>query len=314
MNLALAVALSREVLLEGVAVGFQNRIKAAKAHARERHIITRWRAAVRWRLRSKGLPVWIDDHTEEREGRIGPRRTHHWYSSLRRFWRRLWDEVWREWEDPAWKYVYGPNQTRLNLEALSHSQLETAALEAGAPLSELVPKGLKLGGREQEVFHSPSSQFSSSDTTSHPPSLTHVRIAGMVSFLATFAVAVTHEAFQEDPATENFSETIHEESKSMGHGIPLTRTMTRTMTLQDDHMDLAKSLEIEERNAFYARLGVACILFVIFWMVFRSLLIYSSEDLTIIFQSGSAIFMKTEKWNFGSAAYFCEKFLCNCSY
>jgi len=282
MNLALAVALSREVLLEAVAVGFQNRIKAAKAHERERHIITRWRAAVRWRLRSKGLPVWIDDHAEEREGRIGLRRTHQWYSSLRRFWRRLWDEVWREWEDPAWKYVYGPNQTRLNLEALSHSQLETAALEAGAPLSELVPKGLKLGSREQEAMHSPSSQFSSSDTSFHPPSLTHVRIAGMVSFLAKFAVAVTHEAFKEDPDTENSSEAIHEGSKTLGNGVPLTRSMTRTMTLQDDHMDLAKSLEIEERNAFYARLGVACILFVIFWMVFHLLLMYSGKDLTTI--------------------------------
>lgn len=268
MTLALAVALSREVLLEAVAVGFQNRIKAAKARERERHILTRWRAAVRWRLRSKGLPIWIDDHAEEREGRIGLRRTHHWYSSLRRFWRRLWDEVWREWEDPTWKYVYGPNQTRLNLEALSHSQLETAALEAGAPLSELVPKGLKLRSREQEAGHSLSSQFSSSDASSHPPSLTHVRIAGMVSFLATFAVVVTHEAFKEDPATENYSETIHEGSKTMENGVPLTRSMTMTMTLQDDHMHLSNSLEIEERNAFYARLGVAWILFVIFWMVF----------------------------------------------
>jgi hypothetical protein len=280
MNLALAVALSREVLLEAVAVGFQNRMKAAKARERERHILTRWRAAVRWRLRSKGLPVWIDDHAQEREGRIGLQRTHHWYSSLRRFWRRLWDEVWREWEDPAWKFVYGPNQTRLNLEALSHSQLETAALEAGSPLSELVPKGLKLRSRE-EASNSPSSQFSSSDASSHPPSLTHVRIAGMISFLANFAVAVTHETFKEDPAADNPSETTHEGSKTIKNGVPLTRSMTMTTTLQDDHMGLANSLEIEERNAFYARLGVACILFVIFWMVFHSLLIHSGKDLTI---------------------------------
>jgi hypothetical protein len=279
MNLALAVALSREVLLEAVAVGFQNRMKAAKARERERHILTRWRAAVRWRLRSKGLPVWIDDLAEEREGRIGLRQTHHWYTSLRRFWRRLLDEVWREWEDPAWKYVYGPNQTKLNLEALSHSQLQTAALEAGAPLSDLVPKGLKLRSREV-ARHSPSSQFSSSDASSHPPSLTHVRIAGMISFLATFAVAVTHEAFKEDPAADNSSEATHEGSKTIQNGVPLTKSMT--MTLQDDHIDLPKSLEIEERNAFYARLGVACILFVIFWMVFHSQLILSGlKDLTI---------------------------------
>ncbi|KIM42108.1 hypothetical protein M413DRAFT_127201 [Hebeloma cylindrosporum] len=262
LNLALAVALSREVLIEAVAIRFQNRMKAAKAHERERHILTRWRAAVRWRLQSKGLPVWINDHAEQREGRIGLRQTHHWYSSLRRFWRRLLDEVWREWEDPAWKYVYGPNQTRLNLEALSHSQLETAALEAGAPLSELVPQGLKLRTREQENVHSSSSQISSTDVNSHPPSLTHVRIAGMVSFLSTFAIAVTHEAFQEDPITETSSETTHEVdySKPTGNGAPLTKFMTTARILQDDHMALAKTLEIEERNAFYGRLGVACIL------------------------------------------------------
>jgi len=151
LNLALAVTLSREALLEAAAVGFQKRLNAAKAREREQHILSRWRAAVRWRLRSKGLPVWIDDHVEERNERVGHVRRHYWYSSLLRFWRRMWDEVWREWEDPAWKFAYGPNQTRLNLEGLSFSQLETAALETGAPLSELVPKGmLKLRNREQD--------------------------------------------------------------------------------------------------------------------------------------------------------------------
>jgi len=287
LNVALAVALSREVLLEAVAVGFENRIKAARAREREQHILIRWRTAVQWRLRSKGLPVWIDDHPEEHEGRIGLRHTYHWYSSLRRVWRRLWDEAWREWEDPAWKYVYGPNHTRLNLDALSHSQLETAALEAGAPLSKLVPKGLKLRNRAQAEGHSPSSQFSTSNANSHPPLLTHVRMAGMVAFLATFAVGLTHEAFKEDPATETSSETIHEGrcTQHTGNIVPLTRSMAMTMTLQDDHMDLATSLEIEERNAFYTRLGVAWTLFVIFWMVFHSLLIYSAKYLTILILS-----------------------------
>ena len=271
LNLALAVALSREALLEAAAVGFQKRLDAAKAREREQHILARWRAAVRWRLRSKGLPLWIDDHLEERKERIGLGRRRHWYSSLRRFWRRLWDEVWREWEDPAWKFVYGPHQTRLNLEALSYSQLETAALETGAPLSELVPRGLKLRNREQDALNSPSSPFPSGDANSHPPSLTHVRFAGMVSLLAKFAVAVTHEAFKGEQVTEDAEEGIHEGYRPSGNGVPLTRSLTMTMTLQEDQVDLAKSLEIEERNAFYARLGVACTLFVVFWMVSRSL-------------------------------------------
>jgi len=275
INLALAAALSRETLLEAIAVGFQKRINAARARERQRHILTCWHAAVQWRLRSQGLPVWIDDHVEEREERTELRQRNFWYSSLRRFWRRLWDEVWREWEDPAWKYVYGPNQTRLNLEALSHSQLETAALETGALLSELVPKVLIGRNREQEDVNSPNSQFPFADTHFRRPSLTHMRVAGMVSLLAKSAVAVTHQAFSEEKITENSDETILKGSKPTGNDVPaLTKSLTMAITNKEDQGDLTQSLEIEERNAFYARLGVACTLFLVFWMVPQSLSMY----------------------------------------
>jgi hypothetical protein len=175
----------------------------------------------------------------------------------------LWDEVWREWEDPAWKFVIGPNQTRLNLEALSYAQLETAALETGALLSELVPKGLKLRDREEDALSLPRP---SGDANPHPPSLTHVRLAGMVSLLTKFAVAVAHEAFKVEQVIEDSDEAIHEGYRPSGNGVPLTRSLTMTMTIQEDQVDLDK----EERNAFYARLGVACALFMVFWMVTRS--------------------------------------------
>ncbi|KAF8970415.1 hypothetical protein BDZ97DRAFT_1791260 [Flammula alnicola] len=266
---------------------------------RERNIRTRWRAAVRWRLRAMGLPTWVDDRDEERQQRVGVlRRRRHWYSWLRRVWRRLRDEVWREWEDPAWKYVYGPKHKRLNLEPLSEAQLETAALETGAPLSELIPKGLKL--RDDESDDPPNSPNPSSgsamDAGLRPPSLTHVRMGGMVTLLGNFAVAVTRGPFggPQNSLTPNDSEeTATEEGfRPSGHGIPLTSSLT--MTMQDDEGDgnnIAESLEVVKRNAFYARLSVALTLFVVFWM------------------AGSAIFMKTEGWAFGSAAYFCKFFI-----
>ncbi|PPQ88573.1 hypothetical protein CVT25_009953 [Psilocybe cyanescens] len=309
LNLALAVALSREALLESAAVGFRARLKAVETRQRERHIRSRWRAAVRWRLRVQGHPMWVDDRDDERRQRVGRKRHHHWYSSLLRVWRNIWDEVWREWEDPAWKYVYGPRHKRLNLEALTESQLETAALEAGAPLSELVPKGFRLRGGSRPfsdesqdggigtAFPRFDSNLSGAVAA---PLLTHVRMGGMVSMLGKFAVAIAVAGgFEHEPQTaatlvdhdgdgDNDVDVVDKDEypTTAGRGIPFTRTMTMTTVIEDE-TSLAESLELEERNAFRARLTVALTLFMVFWM------------------AGSAIFMHTENWAFGSAVYFC---------
>ncbi|KDR68339.1 hypothetical protein GALMADRAFT_256966 [Galerina marginata CBS 339.88] len=302
LNLALAVALTRDALLESAAINFRARLKAVEARQRERHIRSRWRAAVRWRLRAKGCPTWVDDRDEERKLRVGLRRHHHWYSWLRHVWRRLWDELWREWEDPAWKYVYGRRHKRLNLEALTEAQLKTAALEAGAPLFELVPKGLKLrgsvaNGQATDDVTEPNPWFPTSDTGGNSiitPPLTHVRMGGMITLLGRFALAVTH-GIQHEPQNTPISTDDGDEPgpyddtytpTTAGRGVPFTRTMTMT-TMQEDVGSLAESLENEERNAFRARLTVALTLFIVFWM------------------AGSAVFMQTEKWTFGSAVYFC---------
>ncbi|KJA26795.1 hypothetical protein HYPSUDRAFT_132499 [Hypholoma sublateritium FD-334 SS-4] len=300
LNLALLVALSREALLEAAAEGVQARMRLSRSHARERNIRTRWRAAVHWRLNAEGLPTWVDDRDEERQGRVGQLR--HWYSWPRRLWRRMKGEAWREWEDPSWKYVYGPGHKRLNLRALSDTQLETAALEAGLPLSELIPKDFNL--HEDEYLPSDSSEGSLATSWRHPylatggveagmlpPSLTHVRVGGMVSLLANFAFAVTHGPgydMNESPSSTDDDEGDATERTGHSHGVPFNKTHT-SMTLGDDEdgIYVPESLETVERNAFYARLSVALSLFFIFWMV------------------GSAIFMKTEGWEFGSAIYFC---------
>lgn len=236
---------------------------------RASRIRTRWRAAIHWRLRSKGLPTWLDDSDEEQRNVPGGRgrRRHRYWS----WFGRLWAESWREWEDPTWKYVYGRGHKRLNLTALSLDQLETAALEAGAPLSELLPKGLKIlnranneGGNEFANHRFPEIQY-------HPPSLTNVRMGGMLFLLGRFAVAVTHgihvEQLNASTTDDDNLETAYEEGfKPSGHGVPMTRSLTMTTTL-DDEEDLLESLKKEEQAAFHTRLGIACSLFLTFWMV-----------------------------------------------
>ncbi|KAF5318422.1 hypothetical protein D9619_010924 [Psilocybe cf. subviscida] len=295
LNLALAVALAREALLEAAAASFQARLHAARNRQRERHIRSRWRAAVRWRLRAHEKPMWVDDREEERKARVGLSRRHHWYSAVRHVWRRVCGEVWREWEDPAWKYVYGPKHQRLNLEVLSQAQLEAAAFEAGAPLSALVPKGLKLYRWDDESDPAGASNDHPSleaGGNRHPLSLTHIRMGGMVSFLGRFAVAVTHgpSADEEPNIGQDFDHPAFDENQRNRRksGVPLTRSLTMTtITMYDDDAGPPESLEMVERNAFRARLAVALGLFIVFWT------------------AGSAIFMKTEGWTFGSSVYFC---------
>lgn len=243
---------------------------------RASRIRARWRAAIHWRLRSKGLPTWVDDNDEEQRNVLGDRgRRQHcccsWFGRVRI---RSWAESWREWEDPTWKYVYGRRHKRLNLTALSPEQLETAALEAGAPLSELIPKDLKLSNRADDEGGNESANYLASrfpETHYHPPSLTHVRMGGMLSLLGRFAVAVTHGTHVEQLNTSTTDdgniETAYEESfKASGRGVPMTRSLTMTTTL-DDEEDLSESLKKEEQAAFHARLGIACTLFLTFWMV-----------------------------------------------
>lgn len=242
---------------------------------RANRIRSRWRAAIHWRLRSKGLPTWVDDNDEEQQDALvgRGRRRHRCCSWFGHAWIPLWAEEWREWEDPTWKYVYGRRHKRLNLTALSPEQLETAALEAGAPLSELIPKGLKLPNRADDEGGNESANYLPSrfpETHYHPP-LTHVRMGGMLSLLGRFAVAFTHgthiEQMNASTTDDSNVETAYEESsKASGRGVPMARSLTMTTTL-DDEEDLSESLKKEEQAAFYARLGIAWSLFLTFWMV-----------------------------------------------
>ncbi|KAF8156864.1 hypothetical protein B0H34DRAFT_475992 [Crassisporium funariophilum] len=288
LNLAVAVALSREALLEAAAVGFQARLKAVRVRQRDRRMRSRWRAAVKWRLRAKKHPLWVTDERVVSRGQI---RHRHWWTLGETIWHRLWKQRRREWEDPAWRYVYGPSHKRLNLEALTEAQLEAAALEAGAPLMDLLPRGLLLSGHPITGDDAPRGRLPVPEVGNHPPPLTHMRMGGMIFLMGRFAFAHTHgqRAAEQLVVTGPTDDGEGEESTYNGeglagpsHGVPFTHSFT----MQDDE-SFAESLEDEERIAFIARLSVAWLLFIVFWM------------------AGSALFMKTEGWDFGSAAYFC---------
>jgi hypothetical protein len=142
----------------------------------------------------------------------------------------------------------------LNLNALTQAQLEAAALEAGAPLGDLLPSRLETPENDPE----------NADIQPQPP-LTHMRIGGMISLLGQFAVAFAHSHVDADTNhydNEDTEDTIDEKPFRERLGVPFTRTLT----MQDEDSFL-ETLQAEERSAFIARLSIAWLLFIIFWMV-----------------------------------------------
>ena len=142
LNLALAVALIREVLLEGVALAFQARVKAIRTRQRERRIRTRWRTAVKLRLRVNNLPLWVADNDKQDWHH---HHHHHWWRWPKRGWDFLRNRLLSR--EPADKC----RSEHLNLRALTEAQMEDAALEAGAPLADLLPPGLQLTSLDDDI-------------------------------------------------------------------------------------------------------------------------------------------------------------------
>jgi potassium channel subfamily K len=243
LNLTLAVALSREAVLEAVAVNLQRRIRAIRTRERERRVNIRWRGAIKWRLRAKRLPVWVQEERKDDE----------WWKAF----------CLRSRNDTTWKYTHGgPRHKRLNVEALSLAQLEAAAMEAGAPLDSLLPPNFRLSDEDNAAgeWH-PSEPVGGGGGTGGSP-LTHIRLGRMLALLGNFALAMGHGEHVDHIHAEHDDtyEDDHEDGDSY-HGVPLTYTMT----MDPDVFDA--TVEAEEETAFYARLSAAFLLFFLFWLV-----------------------------------------------
>ena len=217
LNVGLAVAMTRETVLEGLELGYRKRLRNLQLKRREarrfRRWEARWRRAVEWRLREEDAPVWVPDSRFPDEGirflglegqRDGAGQVH---------WFRRWLESIgvlksrpASYRDP---HVRGhPHGKHLNLDALTPQQLEAAALEAGVPLEMfLSPPREREIEREVERVTTTTSTVSSKrgdqrmfwyhrrpDTNgwpTYPQTPTHAQVGRMAAMITKFAMVVT---------------------------------------------------------------------------------------------------------------------------
>ena len=256
LNLALAVALSREALFEAAVAGFRERVKRLHIRKRKRHIRDRWRAALKWRLQAKNLPLWVANDRVVESRRDSRHHRNHWWTLVKQAC-SAWKKLSRVSEDLP---CYAPSDKQLNLNALTEAQLEAAALEAGAPLADLLPSWLK-----------PPAGDSAGNMDIQPqPLLTHIQIGGMISPLGQFSVRFAPGQTNID--NEAITNNDHGEDL-MQEGKPV-RERLQVPFIQDEKSFL-QTLEAEERFTFITRLSIACLLFIVFWAV-RTLVIFSS--------------------------------------
>ncbi|KAF7348617.1 Tandem pore domain k+ channel [Mycena venus] len=282
--IALTVGLTRETVLEGLEVGYRKRVQAVRQRRKvgrwKRRVSNRWREAVEWRLRESGRPVWVRDVKNNQAGRGVISKILDFLDGLL---------PWPTGESTSFTYGSGfmmghglgygnhPHGMHLNLEALSWKQLEAAAMEAGVPLDTLLPEGFKEQREESEdgSTHEQPRQAPARPDTDIP--LTHARLGRMIAMIGSFALAV-------DKSSHLCGDVPISDIPSREPGPTPTPQFKKSLTLQYDAF--RSGMEKEEAKAFYARLIVVWVLFIMFWMI------------------GSVIFMQTEKWSFGISLYF----------
>lgn len=182
--------------------------------------------------------------------------------------------------------VRHPRGMHLNLEALTGPQLEAAALEAGVPLSELLPPAFwKRKGPPKDR----DGTISQPPPTSNPPidgsgggpphvtiptgdpddmPLTHIRMGKMIAMLGKFALSVDKSNWLNGDAQRRRAAGGEAGGPSGLASASATRAGSGyKKSLTQQYEEVRSGVESEEERAFYARLGVVWILFMIFWMV-----------------------------------------------
>ncbi|KAI0790498.1 hypothetical protein C8Q75DRAFT_806406 [Abortiporus biennis] len=210
--IGLSIGMIRETVLEGLEIGYRRRLQNMRDRRREarrfRRWEARWKRAVEFRLKEQGLPVWVHDQFINREGirfvglhgiQAGTGEGH-WLKNLFRFRR----------PDGTSHLSGTPRGRHLNIDALSNSQLEAAALEAGVPLemftehargrdrlqyqgSEQRPSedGLSVDQSHKVIGHDLHRPSSSNGWPSHPHTPTHAQLGRMAAMLTKVGMAGT---------------------------------------------------------------------------------------------------------------------------
>ncbi|KNZ81641.1 Outward-rectifier potassium channel TOK1 [Termitomyces sp. J132] len=293
LSLALTVGLTRETVLEAIEVGYRRRVKAVRRHRRtmrfERHVVKRWNAAIEWRLRRAGLPLWVpNDRTQNHENEI-------WHQTQQWLREHLWP-WWKKEKSRYTKYLYGhavghahPRGMHLNLESLSWAQLEAAAMEAGVPLFMLLPEGFRTQdqkAREVERVIPGVGGYLGSGSIIMP--LTHARLGKMIMMLGNFALAVNDESFIKVPKPGSANaKTKRKKQLFAALRAGGNFNTSKRQSIAEQYESLRITMADEERKAFWVRFWLVWFIFLVFWFV------------------GSAIFRTTENWTFGEAMYFC---------
>ncbi|KAJ6608227.1 hypothetical protein B0H10DRAFT_1816320 [Mycena sp. CBHHK59/15] len=289
--IALTVGLTRETVLEGLEVGYRKRVQAVRQRRKvgrwKRRVSNRWREAVEWRLRETNKPVWVRDTKDNSQMRLG------WLGKLLDFLDGL--LPWPTGENQSFSYGSGfmmghglgygnhPHGMHLNLEALSWKQLAAAAMEAGVPLNSLLPEGFRerRGESEDDSVHEGNPGVPAAPEPDANVPLTYARLGRMIAMLGSFALAVGKSG----QLCGDIPIHLKPVPLDKNGAVAPTPQFKKSLTLQYDAF--RAGMEKEETKAFYARLIVVWVIFIVFWTM------------------GSVIFMKTEGWSFGLSMYFC---------
>lgn len=309
VNIGVAIAMCRETVLEAIEVEYRKRAQRVKERWKEvkkrRRVEARWRRAIEWRLKEMGVPIWIRDESTHGQ------KANTWTGSVKRVtlgWQNRFGFLSRamEWAGITHRNpgpplsTYGPPGMRLNLNALTHTQLEASAAEAGVPLYELLPSDFIPAAEESPVYVEPNSSapgwihhplashFENVFRPTQARSLTHAKLGGMSALLTRFGVATTHEhATTPDGTSGNGDMNPDGEAAVSGETskIPSPAKAEVGKGLSRLHFDSAprrssdnlvlQTMQDLDTKAFYSKLIVALGLFSVFWTVGDQLVLVS---------------------------------------
>ncbi|KAH9059577.1 hypothetical protein EDB87DRAFT_1684649 [Lactarius vividus] len=287
--LGAAVRLTTEAVLEGIEVGYRRRLQGYRKRRgerkREREQVRRWRAAVERRLVGRELEVWTPDKPLSPSALYEKPKLHRQGSSFMR------------------GSTFMTQPMRLNTEALSTEELESAAQEAGVPLEEFIGRKFRRRARNHHHHHHHHHNQDQGDQQQQQQQQPQAGRSTRVPLEYSWTI---------DPVNEN------ETRKTRMWGVWWERAC-RALRLEKSSkpveeaepepspnltsVSMLKVLEREERRSLYIKLGLSWALFFTFWTVSHP----SSPQLLLndISKIGSLIFSHTEGWSYGEAMYFC---------
>lgn len=214
INVGVAVAMTRETVLEGLDLGYRKRVRNLRLRRREARRFRRWEArwqrAVVWRLKEKGKEVWVSDDCFPLEGVHFVGLSGEQRGAGEVHWMKRWMEslgVKKREDGGRIHYIRGhPHGKHLNIDALSDQELEAAALEAGVPLQMFLSPARKRASERDAARLSQCSRDSGDKSRlrwfghrqaetngwpTSPQTPTHAQLGRMAAMITKFSIAVT---------------------------------------------------------------------------------------------------------------------------